>query len=300
MSFDPSKPSLVPELVLKKKANLDRLSAARADRLKANGNRKVFKKNGNVVKIRKPETYVAKHKGKVNGTRRFERVQKKGLQAKKKRTGSVVEKVLDKSTGIEVDSDDEDASSIDKEIVQLKSNSLSYPSVFAVRIRAGDSSTPSNVKKALNALRLRNQNEGCFVRVNEQNRRLLECCEPYIVYGALGEDVVKELLSRRGYAKVSVTGESDSEAKPERIPLDNVIVEDHLSDSTGCICVEDVIAEILNPGENFRKVNNFLWPFKLSDVDGGFSKRKLKMISNKVEDYGDKGEAMGEVLKKMM
>ncbi|GMH52141.1 hypothetical protein TL16_g01165, partial [Triparma laevis f. inornata] len=272
-----SKPSLVPELVLKKKANLDRLSAARADRLKANGNRKVFKKNGNVVKIRKPETYVAKHKGKVNGTRRFERVQKKGLQAKKKRTGSVVEKVLDKSTGIE-------------EIVQLKSNSLSYPSVFAVRIRAGDSSTPSNVKKALNALRLRNQNEGCFVRVNEQNRRLLECCEPYIVYGALGEDVVKELLSRRGYAK----------AKPERIPLDNVIVEDHLSDSTGCVCVEDVIAEILNPGENFRKVNNFLWPFKLSDVDGGFSKRKLKMISNKVEDYGDKGEAMGEVLKKMM
>ncbi|GMH89214.1 hypothetical protein TrVE_jg3146 [Triparma verrucosa] len=299
MSYDPSKPSLVPELVLKKKANLDRLSAARADRLKANGNRKVFSRNGNVVKIRKPETYVAKHKGKINGGRRFERVKKKGLQAKKKRAGAVVEKVLNKKTGIELDSDDESAPEADKEIVQLKSNSLTFPSVFVVRIRAGDSSTPSSVKKSLSDLRLRNANEGCFVRVTDATRRILECCEPYIVYGALGEDVVKELLSRRGYAKVSVSSD-EGDSKPERIPLDNVVIEENIGDSTGCICVEDVIAEIMNPGENFRAVNNFLWPFKLSDVDGGFTKRKLKIISNKVGDYGDKGEAMGDVLKKMM
>ena len=79
---DPSKPSLVPEVVLKKKANLDRLSLARTDRLKASGNRKNFaapSKTG-VIKIRKAEKYIVSSRGKVNNDRRYNRVMKKGLQ----------------------------------------------------------------------------------------------------------------------------------------------------------------------------------------------------------------------------
>eukprot|EP00520_Triparma_pacifica_P003272 CAMPEP_0118649822 /NCGR_PEP_ID=MMETSP0785-20121206/9911_1 /TAXON_ID=91992 /ORGANISM="Bolidomonas pacifica, Strain CCMP 1866" /LENGTH=109 /DNA_ID=CAMNT_0006542141 /DNA_START=253 /DNA_END=579 /DNA_ORIENTATION=+ len=92
MSYDPSKPSLVPELVLKKKANLDRLAIARKDRLKAQGNNKVFKKNrNNIVKVRPPSKFISSSLGKLNNSRRYKRVMKKGLQSKKKKKGEVKE-----------------------------------------------------------------------------------------------------------------------------------------------------------------------------------------------------------------
>jgi hypothetical protein len=38
----------------------------------------------------------------------------------------------------------------------------------------------------------------------------------------------------------------------------------------GVVCVEDVIHEIYTVGPQFKKVNKFLWPFKLSSPRGGF------------------------------
>ena len=134
MSYDPSKPALVPEHVLRKKANLDRLAAARSDRLSRNGNRKVFSKSSGAAKVRKPETYLAKEKGKLNAARRFERVKKKGLQGRKRRQGEAKTKVVDKSSGQEVTSDDE-VDEADTELVEVKANSLGAPTVFVVRMR---------------------------------------------------------------------------------------------------------------------------------------------------------------------
>ena len=146
-------------------------------------------------------------------------------------------------------------------------------------------------------MRLRNAWDGVFVRVTPDALRVLECLEPYVVYGTLREGSITELLTRRGYGKVV---DSENTEKPERVALDNVVIEDALGSETGCICVSDVVSEIMAPGPNFKAVNNFLWPFRLADVDSGFEKRKLKKISNKKEDYGDKGEGMEDILKLIM
>ena len=313
MSFDPSKPSLVPELVLKKKANLERLSLARNDRLKSQGNRKVFKKRNNVIKVRKPEAFVASKRGKVNHQRRFKRVKEKGLQSRKRKQGQLGTKTVDELTGEEVEASESDSEEEEEEeeeemdkdegsqsrrrttVLTYKSNSLHSPCVFAVRIRPDDSHTPSVVTRTLNKFRLRNLNDGAFIRFTSDTRRELEAVEQYVAYGVLGEAAVKELLSRRGFAKVNQDGGK------ERVPLNNnVIVEDNLGESTGCICVDDVVAELVEPTGSFREVNNFLWPFKLSGVESGFEKRKLGHKSNGKEGYGDKGEGMEEWVKKVM
>ncbi|GMI10137.1 hypothetical protein TrRE_jg1043 [Triparma retinervis] len=309
MSFDPSKPSLVPELVLKKKANLERLSLARNDRLQSQGNRKVFKKRNNVVKVRKPEAFVASKRGKLNNERRFKRVKKKGLQSRKRKEGQLGKRTVDEETGEELQQEQQQELWVETHPVWVetqrpkrktktltyKSNSLHSNCVFAVRIRPDDSTTPSLVRRTLNKFRLRNLNDGAFIRFTPDTRRELEAVEQYVAYGTLGERSVSELLSRRGFVKVSQDGGK------ERVPLNNnVIVEDNLGEDTGCICVEDVAAELVNPTESFRKVNNFLWPFKLAGVDSGFEKRKLGFKSNGKEGYGDKGEGMEEWVKKVM
>jgi large subunit ribosomal protein L7e len=36
--------------------------------------------------------------------------------------------------------------------------------------------------------------------------------------------------------------------------------------------MEDLVHEIFTVGENFKKVSNFLWPFKLNNPKGNFRK----------------------------
>merc|ERR1712186_251430 len=64
---------------------------------------------------------------------------------------------------------------------------------------------------------------------------------------------IKNLLYKRGYAKIN----------GRRIALhSNAIIEQSLG-KQGIICMEDIVHEIFTQGDNFQKVTNFLWPFKL-------------------------------------
>ena len=56
----------------------------------------------------------------------------------------------------------------------------------------------------------------------------------------------------------------------QRKPItDNMMIANKLK-KQGVVCVEDMIHEIFTVGPNFKKVNKFLWPFKLSSPRGGF------------------------------
>ena len=62
----------------------------------------------------------------------------------------------------------------------------------------------------------------------------------------------------------------------QRIALtDNEIIESSLG-KFGIVSIEDLIHEIFTVGPNFKQASNFLWPFKLSNPNGGFHKRKFK------------------------
>lgn len=82
-----------------------------------------------------------------------------------------------------------------------------------------------------------------------------------------------------------------------RIPLtDNSIIEGELG-KKGIICMEDLIHEIFTVGDNFKKANNFLWPFKLSCPRGGFRKVTNHVVEG--GDYGNREDTINALVRKM-
>merc|ERR1711971_1352837 len=111
--------------------------------------------------------------------------------------------------------------------------------VFVMRIRGINQVSPK-VKKVLQLLRLRQINNGVFIKINKATQNMLRICEPYITYGCpiLSNDIIEAKLGKMGI-----------------------------------ICVEDLIHEILTVGPNFKYASNFLWPFKLNNPTGGWRKK---------------------------
>merc|ERR1719234_1525709 len=113
-----------------------------------------------------------------------------------------------------------------------------------MRIRGINQVSPK-VKKVLQLFRLRQINNGVFIK--------LKICEPYIPWGTPNLKSVRELVYKRGFVKIA----------GNRTPItSNDLVEGSLG-KFGIICVEDLIHEILSVGPNFKYASNFLWPFKL-------------------------------------
>ena len=160
--------------------------------------------------------------------------------------------------------------------------------VFVIRIR-GILNVSPKVKKILQLLRLRQINNGVFVRVNAATTKMLRLVEPYIAYGYPNLKSIKELIYKRGYGKVS----------NQRVPLsDNKVVAAGL-EGTGLECVEDVIHEIYTVGPNFKAAANFLWPFKLNNARGGTFGKKLNHF-NEDGSFGQQGDKINRLIKQMI
>lgn len=262
---------LVPESILKNKHDLDELKANRAARKKP-GNRKVFSKNKS-IKIVKPEKFIARNRHRLNHEKRYNRVMRRGMQKRASDKKMVQEREVE--VGAETKS------------MKYMANSVGAKFVFVIRIREG-SGTPKSVRKVLSGFRLRSQYEGVFLRYDEDTRKMLHLVEPYIVYGIMSKTTVHDLISRRGHCKV----------EGKRVPMsNNLIIEENLGDE-GIICVEDLVHEICSIGENFMKANSFLWPFRLTAPKSRFEKNTLKYKEG--GHYGDKGEAIDEVIRSML
>lgn len=147
---------------------------------------------------------------------------------------------------------------------------------------------PAKPRKVLQLFRLLQINSGVFIRLNKATQEMLTIINPYVAYGYPNLKTVRELIYKRGYGKVN----------GQRIPLtDNQIIEDNLG-KYGIVCIEDLIHEIYTVGPNFKQAANFLWPFKLSNPNGGFRRRKFKHY---IEggDTGNREEAINELVRKM-
>ncbi|XP_002166340.2 large ribosomal subunit protein uL30 isoform X1 [Hydra vulgaris] len=157
---------------------------------------------------------------------------------------------------------------------------------FVIRIRGINQVSPK-VKKALYLLRLRQINNGVFVKLNKSSITLLRLVEPYIAWGYPNLKSVRELIYKRGYAKVN----------GQRIPItDNQIIENALG-KENIICVEDLIHQIYTVGEHFKKANNFLWPFKLSCPNGGMRKKTNHFVEG--GDHGNREDFINNLIRKM-
>jgi len=160
--------------------------------------------------------------------------------------------------------------------------------VFVVRIKGINKIDPKK-RKTLQLLRLLQINNGVFVRLTKATVEMLKIVEPFVAYGYPNLKSVRSLVYKRGYGKVN----------KQRIPLsDNAIIEEQLG-KFGIVCMEDLIHEIYTVGPNFKQASNFLWPFKLSNPNGGFHKRKqLHFIEG--GDLGNREEHMNKLLARMI
>lgn len=163
---------------------------------------------------------------------------------------------------------------------------------FVIRIR-GINAMPPKEKKILRLLRLRQIQNGVFVKLNYATIRMLQRVEPYITYGYPNLKSVKELIYKRGFGKVGHKGAWT------RTPLsDNRVIEQALG-RFNIICMEDLIHEIFTCGEHFKEANNFLWPFQLSSPRGGYSKKTKLIHFTEGGDAGNREHLMNKLIRRM-
>lgn len=136
--------------------------------------------------------------------------------------------------------------------------------------------------------RLRQLNNGVFIRVNKATLNMLKRIEPYVTYGYPTRGTISKLLYKRGFVRVA----------RNRIPItDNTIVEQNLG-KVGITSIEDLIQEISTVGPNFKQANNFLWPFKLNNPRGGWNNKNHPF--HKDGDWGNREEQINQLIKKML
>jgi len=158
---------------------------------------------------------------------------------------------------------------------------------FVIRIRGINQVAPK-VKKVLQLFRLRQINNGVFIKLNQATINMLRICEPYITWGTVNLKSVRELIYKRGFVKVD----------GKRTPItNNDIIEARLG-RFGIICVEDLIHEIMNVGPNFKYATNFLWPFKLNTPTGGWRKKTNHFVEG--GDFGCREDKLNNLLRNMV
>lgn len=161
--------------------------------------------------------------------------------------------------------------------------------VIVVRIRGTIGVSPK-AKKVLQLFRLRQLNNATFVRLNEATIRMLRLIEPYVTYGNPSRSTVEKLIFKRGFGKLN----------KQRIPIgENAVIEDGLG-KFGITCAADLIHELCTVGPHFKEANNFLWPFKLNNPKGGFSRKTKLLHFMEGGEAGARGEEIDKFIKKML
>jgi len=158
---------------------------------------------------------------------------------------------------------------------------------FVIRIRGINQIHP-RVRKILQLFRLRQINNGIFIRLNKATLNMLKIADPFITWGYPNMKSVRELIYKRGHAKIA----------GRRVPLtDNKLIEQKLG-KYDIICVEDLVNEIYNVGPHFKQASNFLWYFKLNTPTGGWRKKTQHYVEG--GDFGNRENKINPLLRRMV
>jgi len=158
---------------------------------------------------------------------------------------------------------------------------------FVIRIRGINGLHP-RVRKILQLFRLRQINNGVFMKLNKATINMLRIVEPYVAWGYPNMKSVHDLIFKRGFAKL----------KGQRIPIvDNKIIEEKLG-KRNIICIPDLIHQLATVGPHFKQAANFLWPFKLNTPTGGWRKKTTHYVEG--GDYGNREAKINDLLRRMI
>jgi len=145
-------------------------------------------------------------------------------------------------------------------------------------------------RKILKLLRLDQLHKAVFIKCTKPVLNMLKCVMPYVVCGYPNLKTIKQLILKKGYARVN----------KERIPINsNDVISESLG-AKGIHTVDDLIHEIYTTGPHFKEANNFLWAFKLSSPNGGWVLKKHGFQEPKGGDWGNREELINELVRRMM
>jgi large subunit ribosomal protein L7e len=159
--------------------------------------------------------------------------------------------------------------------------------MLVVRIRGINCLSPTT-RKILQLFKLRQLHNATLIRINKATVNMLRKVEPFIAYGYPTQKTIRQMIYKRGYAKIN----------KQRIPLtSNIIVEQALG-KFGIISIEDLIHELVTLGPHFKEANAFLWTFKLSSPSDGFSNKRHPFHQG--GDWGNREEKINELVQRMI
>jgi len=162
--------------------------------------------------------------------------------------------------------------------------------LFVMRLRGINGMHPKT-RHIMKVLRLLQIHNGVFMQANKAVMNNLVKVDPYIMYGYPNLKSVRELIYKRGYAKVN----------GQRVALtDNKIIEDGLSEKTkgAVICMEDLVHQIYTVGPHFKEATKFLWPFKMNNPAGGMSRIRNHFVEG--GDAGNREEYINDLIHRML
>jgi large subunit ribosomal protein L7e len=166
--------------------------------------------------------------------------------------------------------------------------------LFVMRLRGINGMHPKT-RHIMKVLRLLQIHNGVFMKVNKATMNNLVKVDPYIMYGYPTLKTVRDLIYKRGFAKVGVS------PSKQRVPItDNKLIEDNLSKATdgNVICIEDIVHQIYTCGPYFKECSKFLWPFKMNSPVGGFSRIRHHFVEG--GDAGNREEYINDLIKRML
>lgn len=142
----------------------------------------------------------------------------------------------------------------------------------------------------LNQIGLRRMHQAVFLRFTPEVKAVLSLIEPYVIYGTPNIISVRDLIFKYGFIKHMGRKTSISS---------NTVIEEIFGQSSGIICVEDIVHEVFTVGANFDKVTKAMYPFLLPNPkDGWIGKKGLTFEKGGVAGY--RGNDLNEMLKNIL
>ncbi|CAJ1919605.1 unnamed protein product [Sphenostylis stenocarpa] len=170
---------------------------------------------------------------------------------------------------------------VKRKVPQAKSNLL-----IIIRIQGKKDMHPKT-RKVLYSLGLRSIFSAVFVKSSEGIMAKLQRVEPYVTYGYPNLKSIKELIYKKGHARMD----------GRKVPLtDNNIIEQELG-KFGIVCIEDMVHQIYNVGPHFQEVVRFMWPFALNKPAEGL--KGSKTLYKEGGDTGNREDLINELMDKM-
>jgi len=178
--------------------------------------------------------------------------------------------------------------------------------MLVIRITGVNKMAPKP-RKIFKLLRLDQLHKAVFVKCTKPTMNMIKCIMPYIICGYPNLKTIKELVLKKGYARVD---ESATQKRTKigkyvrknysRLPLtSNELISENLGQH-GIHGVDDLIHEIYKVGPAFKQCNSFLWAFKLSSPNGGFVLKKHGFQEPKGGDWGNREELINEFVRRMI